>query len=58
MSQIKFHSIEAAVKAKNRKGSNLCQWFLLCATPAIDTTPHPILGDVPVCHDCKKFAES
>lgn len=34
-----------------------CQWFALCANPATDTQPHPVLGLVPVCARCKARAE-
>lgn len=33
-----------------------CEWFLHCNEPATGTTPHPILGDVPTCDRCHKFA--
>jgi hypothetical protein len=34
----------------------ICQWFLLCDRPATGTTPHPVLGSVPTCDRCHKFA--
>lgn len=33
-----------------------CRWFLKCKNPVTGTTPHPILGDVPTCDRCHKFA--
>lgn len=33
-----------------------CMWFAGCTNPATGTTPHPILGDVPTCVRCHKFA--
>jgi hypothetical protein len=35
-----------------------CEWFALCPRPATGTTPHPVLGDVPTCDKCHKFATS
>ena len=29
-----------------------CQWFLLCARPAVTTRKHWIAGDVPCCERC------
>lgn len=29
-----------------------CQWYALCTREAAGTTPHPILGDVPICQRC------
>lgn len=34
-----------------------CKWFLMCTRPATGTTQHPILGAVPTCDECRKFAE-
>lgn len=34
-----------------------CEWFLTCAREALSTVAHPILGDVPVCDSCLKFAD-
>jgi hypothetical protein len=33
-----------------------CQWFAYCTNEATGTTPHPILGDVPTCDRCHRFA--
>ena len=33
-----------------------CAWFALCDRAATGTTPHPILGDVPTCDHCHRFA--
>ena len=33
-----------------------CHWFALCRNDATGSTPHPILGDVPTCDRCHKFA--
>lgn len=30
----------------------LCEWYALCVRPAAGTTPHPILGPVPICTQC------
>lgn len=35
----------------------VCRWFLKCVNEATGTVWHPILGDVPVCDRCRKFAE-
>ena len=35
-----------------------CRWFLRCDNPATTTVPHPILGAVPCCDRCAKFATS
>lgn len=32
--------------------AQLCEWYALCVRPAAGTTPHPILGDVPICEKC------
>lgn len=29
-----------------------CQWYALCGNPIAGTTPHRILGDVPICQRC------
>jgi hypothetical protein len=29
-----------------------CQWYARCYNPIAGTTPHPILGDVPICKRC------
>lgn len=34
-----------------------CQWFARCDRPATGTTAHPILGQVPTCDRCRRFAE-
>ncbi len=33
-----------------------CEWFAGCGRPATGTTSHPVLGDVPTCDDCARFA--
>ena len=43
-------------KLRKRQDVQLCMWFALCDRPATGTTPHPILGDVPTCDRCHKFA--
>lgn len=35
----------------------LCEWFLMCTREAVGTVSHPIIGDVPVCGPCMKFAQ-
>ncbi len=30
----------------------ICEWYLLCDHDAVGTTPHPVLGDVPICQRC------
>lgn len=30
----------------------MCEWYALCANLAVGTTPHPILGPVPICDRC------
>jgi hypothetical protein len=34
----------------------ICAWFARCGRPATGTTPHPVLGDVPTCDRCHRFA--
>lgn len=34
-----------------------CQYFAKCVKHAKTTMSHPILGDLPVCADCKAFYE-
>jgi hypothetical protein len=34
-----------------------CRWFIQCGRKATGTTKHPIMGDVPTCDRCAKFAE-
>ena len=36
--------------------STRCQWFLLCDQTATGTTPHPVMGPVPTCDRCHRFA--
>lgn len=33
-----------------------CHWFARCDRNARGTTPHPVLGDLPTCDRCHKFA--
>lgn len=33
-----------------------CYWFAGCVRPARGLTPHPVLGDLPTCDRCHKFA--
>lgn len=33
-----------------------CQWFTLCRNQATGTTPHFVLGEVPTCDSCHRFA--
>jgi hypothetical protein len=30
----------------------ICAWFAQCTRRATLVRPHPVLGDVPTCHDC------
>jgi hypothetical protein len=30
----------------------ICEWFATCDHAAVGTTPHPVLGDLPVCQRC------
>lgn len=34
-----------------------CQWFLYCGRDATHMEPHPILGHVPTCDNCKMLIE-
>lgn len=33
-----------------------CQWFVFCGVVATGLTPHPVLGQVPTCDRCHRFA--
>lgn len=33
-----------------------CQWFAKCLNYATCNTPHPVLGNVPTCDRCHRFA--
>lgn len=33
-----------------------CRWFLRCTNTATGSTHHPVLGSVPTCDRCHKFA--
>lgn len=35
---------------------HICKWFAGCTREAVTTVWHPVLGDVPVCAECDKFA--
>ena len=35
-----------------------CRWFLRCQNPSTGYTPHPVLGQVPTCDRCARFATS
>lgn len=35
---------------------DVCRWFARCGRPAAGTTSHPVLGEVPTCDRCHKFA--
>lgn len=39
-----------------RKPEGYCRWFALCEREAVTTVPHPVLGEVPCCEKCAKFA--
>lgn len=39
-----------------KRAKNPCQWFAGCFRAATGTTPHQILGEVPTCDRCHKFA--
>lgn len=30
-----------------------CEWFALCERKAEGTLSHPILGEVPICRECR-----
>ena len=45
-------------QSRQAKAESICQWFLSCANPATTTVPHPVLGDVPCCETCARFARS
>jgi hypothetical protein len=34
------------------KTEGSCQYFMLCAEPAVTSVPNPVLGDVPTCAKC------
>jgi hypothetical protein len=31
-----------------------CAWWLNCTNPADTVEPHPVLGEVPICHRCEQ----
>jgi hypothetical protein len=41
---------------KTKAASQACMWFAGCTAKATGTTPHSILGPVPTCDRCHKFA--
>lgn len=43
-------------RAVERKPVAACRWFLRCDAPATTTVEHSILGPVPCCAKCAKFA--
>ena len=49
----------AAEKSAEKFGKLVdCQWFARCDRFAVTTVQHPVLGDVPCCERCAKFAQS
>lgn len=30
----------------------MCEWYAMCEREAAGATPHPALGDVPICQEC------
>lgn len=42
--------------AKTAANTASCQWFAKCTNYATCNTPHPVLGNVPTCDRCHKFA--
>lgn len=45
-----------AARKSARQAVQKCMWFRDCKNAATGTTKHPILGDVPTCERCNKFA--
>ncbi len=43
---------------REKETTPVCEWFALCANPAIREEPHPILGAVPICDRCSKKLEA
>jgi hypothetical protein len=41
---------------KPTKPAEKCRWFLNCTRDAVTSVKHPVLGDVPCCKKCAKFA--
>lgn len=48
--------LPALIASKFQKPEGLCQWFLKCEREAMGVTPHSVLGSVPTCDLCHKFA--
>jgi len=49
---------EGVSKKKISEAKQMCEWFARCKNPATGTTPHSILGKVPTCDRCHKFARA
>jgi hypothetical protein len=43
-------------KRKTKIQVQRCMWFALCDRPATGVTAHVVLGNVPTCDRCHKFA--
>lgn len=42
--------------AGTRVPESQCRWFVRCTNHATGVTPHPVIGKVPTCDRCHKFA--
>ncbi len=46
-----------AAKTQWRNTEKACFWFAMCDREATCVVAHPILGDVPCCGRCARFAK-
>ena len=59
MAKMTVAALNRTETAKAKRGEPFaarCAWFAGCGRAATGTTPHPVLGDVPTCDRCHKFA--
>lgn len=48
-------AVERTIRAKI-SGAPVCEWFAMCANPAVGTVAHPIMGEVPTCQRCTRWS--
>jgi hypothetical protein len=57
MSEKKRPTLADVFPVLKPKPEGTCKWFLGCARPATGTMNHPVLGDVPICDECRRKAQ-